>query len=136
MEKHPERKISETGVMRADGSVTPFNAGDAVAAVVDMYGLPIPREFKARIGKAAKELLEDGFDPNIVCAAMLWAIKLARPHLVPNLALEMQSAQHGVLGTFPEYQGYLQALNRERKPELTAIRDALKGAFRNDPDGS
>lgn len=135
MEKHPE-KIAVTGVERADGSVTPFNAGDAVAAVVDMYGLPIPREFRARIGKAAKELLEDGFEPNIVCAAMLWAIKLARPHLVANFALEMQSAQHGVLGTFPEYQGYLQRLNRESTPELSSIRNALKEAFRNDSERS
>lgn len=135
MEKHPE-KSTKTGVTRADGSITPFNAGDAVAAVVDMYGLPIPRSFKARIGKSAKELLEDGFEPNVVCAAMLWAIKLARPHLVENLALEMQSAQHGVLGTFPEYQGYLQRLNRQQDPGMESIRTALKGAFRNDALGS
>lgn len=128
MEKHPE-KIAVTGVTRADGTVTPFNAGDALAAVIDMYGLPIPREIKARIGKAAKELLEDGFEPNVVCAAMLWAVKLARPHLVPSLALEMQSAQHGVLGTFPEYQSYLRRLNHEQNPALTSIREALKGAF-------
>lgn len=128
MEKHPE-KIAATGVVRADGSMTPFNAGDAMAAVCDMYGLPIPREVKARIGKSAKELLEDGFDPNTVCAAMLWAVKLARPHLVPSLALEMQSAQHGVLGTFPEYQGYLRNLNYERRPELATIRNALQEAF-------
>ena len=129
MEQHPE-KIAATGVVRADGSVTPFNAGDATAAVVDMYGLPIPREIKARIGKAAKELLEDGFEPNTVCAAMLWAVKLARPHLVSSLALEMQSAQHGVLGTFPEYQSYLRKMNHEQKPELTSIRNALKEAFK------
>lgn len=128
MEQHPE--IITNGVQRASGEVTPFNAGDALAAVIDMYGLPIPREIKARIGKHAKELLEDGFEPNLVCAAMLWAVKLARPHLVPSLALEMQSASHGVLGTFPEYQGYLRNLNHERKPELASIRNALKEAFR------
>jgi len=128
MEQHPE-KIAATGVVRQNGSVTPFNAGDAIAAVVDMYGMPIPRSLKARMGKDAKELLEDGFDPNTVCAAMLWAVKLARPHLVPSLALEMQSAQHGVLGTFPEYQGYLRQLNRQQKPELSSIRTALEEAF-------
>ncbi len=128
MEKHPE--VITNGVVRASGEVTPFNAGDAIAAVVDMYGLPIPREFKARLGKAAKELLEDGFEPNLVCAAMLWAVKLARPHLVPSLALEMQSAQHGVLGTFPEYQSYLRRMNHDQKPELASIRNALREAFK------
>ena len=127
MEQHPA--IAANGVQRASGEVTPFNAGDAIAAVVDMYGLPIPREIKARLGKAAKELLEDGFEPNLVCAAMLWAVKLARPHLVPSLALEMQSAQHGVLGTFPEYQSYLRKMNHDQKPELASIRDALRKAF-------
>ncbi len=127
MEQHPE--VITNGVQRASGEVTAFNAGDALAAVIDMYGLPIPREFKARLGKAAKELLEDGFEPNLVCAAMLWAVKLARPHLVPSLALEMQSAQHGVLGTFPEYQGYLRKMNHDQKPELANIRNALKEAF-------
>ena len=130
MEQHPEKITA--GVVRASGEVTAFNAGDAIAAVVDMYGLPIPREIKARLGKAAKELLEDGFEPNLVCAAMLWAVKLARPHLVPSLALEMQSAQHGVLGTFPEYQSYLRKMNHDQNPELSTIRAALEKAFRKE----
>lgn len=128
MEKHPE-KIAATGVVRADGSVTPFNAGDAMAAVIEMYALPIPRSFKARLGKEAKLLLEDGFDPNIVCASMLWALKLGRPHLVPSLAVEIQAADHGLLGTFSEYRSHLRRLDYERKPELSSIRKALEEAF-------
>ena len=50
MEKHPQ-KIAATGVVRADGSFTPFNAGDAVAAVSDMYGLPMLPSWKARLGE-------------------------------------------------------------------------------------
>lgn len=129
MERHPE-KISSTGVVRADGSVTPFNAGDAVAAVAELYGRPIPRSFRARIGKDAKELLEDGFDPNIVCAAMLAALKLARPNLVPSIALEMHSAAEGDLLTFDQYRSDLRRLNSERNPALRRIHQALEEAFR------
>lgn len=128
MEQHPER-ITE-GVVRSDGRTTPFNAGDAMAAVVEMYALPIPSSFKARLGKAAKELLEDGFSPAVVVSAMLSALRLARPHLVQSLAVEIQAASHGQLGNFLEYRTWLQRLNKESNPELRSIYDTLKEGFK------
>ncbi len=110
MEQHPE-KLSQ-GVVRRSGEVTPFNAGDAVAAVVDAYGGPIPRSGKPRLGKAAKELLEDGFAPPIVCAAMLRALYRARFDLVDQFALELQNASKGQHLSYAEDRSRIEAMNR------------------------
>lgn len=127
MEKHPE-KLSE-GVVRRDGSVTPFNAADAVAVVCDNYPAPIPRQFKARMGKAAKELLEDGFDPQTICEAMFAALRRARVDLIPTMALEIQLAKGGQYMSWRRYQSELESANRQNGPE-TVIKQALREAFK------
>jgi hypothetical protein len=127
VEKHPE-KLAE-GVVRADGTTTPFNAGDAIAAVAEMYAMPIPSRIKARLGASAKQLLADGFQPNVVCSAMLMAVKMARPHLMESFALEMQTAASGQLIGFPEYRAALQKLNADNRPELQSLYQALEEAL-------
>lgn len=112
-------------VVRQSGEVTPFNASDAVAAVCDAYGYPIPRSLKARMGKSAKELLADGFTPNVVCAAMYAAVRRARPDLVATLALELQNAVIGQTLTGREWGAALAALD----PESSTVYAALRGAF-------
>ena len=126
MERHPER-LSE-GVVRRDGTVTPFNAGDALAAVLDMYAQPVPRQHVARLGKAAKELLEDGFDPQTVCRAMLLALLRARVDLTATIALEIQNATGGRHLSWLTYQSELAVYNREGRPP-SVIRSALLKEF-------
>jgi hypothetical protein len=128
MEMHPE-KIAATGVERADGSVTPFNAGDAVAAVSDMYGLPMLPAWKARIGKDAKELLEADFAPNVVVVAMLTAVQMARPHMVQAFAVEFQNEAAGVAMDWTGYRRRLHEVGRTNNPGRQRIFNALEEAF-------
>lgn len=127
MERHPETLAGE-GVVRRHGKVTPFNAADALAIVLDEYGQPVPRQHKARLGKAAKELLEDGFDPQTVCRALLIAVYRARVDLAPTIALELQSAVGGKYLGWKRYQADLESLSRRSRPE-DAIRRALREEF-------
>lgn len=128
VEKHPERLGN--GIVRGSGETTPFNAGDVLAAVCEMYPGPIPRSHRARLGKAAKELLEDGFEPQTVCAAVLQAVRMARPGMAADFALEMQNAKLGVSSTWSEYRVSLARLNDSQRPEVQAIYRVLEGAFK------
>jgi hypothetical protein len=128
MEKHPE-KIAATGVVRADGSVTPFNAGDAVAAVVEMYALPMLPSWKARLGKDAKILLDAGFAPNAVVLAMLTAVQMGRPHMVQPFAVDFQNEMEGMGMDWSDYRRRLQGVGRASNPTQRKIFDALKEAF-------
>jgi len=97
MERHPE-KIAVDGITRKDGSVTPFNAADAVAAVCDAaaeHGIHIPPTLRARAGKTAKQLLEDGFSAPQVVTAMVIAIRRGRVDLIEQVALDVQAAGAG-----------------------------------------
>jgi hypothetical protein len=133
MEKHPE--VISNGIERANGTTTPFNAGDAVAVVADRYGHPIPGSWRARLGKAAKELLEDGFDPNTVCAAMYASIRRARPDLTISLAMEIQNARTGQTMTMTEWRNALYAVREESAPEVSKVYLTLKEAIREGSRG-
>ncbi len=127
MEQHPE--VIANGVQRASGEVTPFNAGDAIAAVADMYPGPIPSSWRARMGKSAKQLLDDGFDPPTVCAALFVAVRRARPDLAESFAVEIQQARTGVLWNWAEYRAFLAGMARQANPELDTIHQALEEYF-------
>jgi hypothetical protein len=126
MEKHPE--LLDEGLVRRNGTVTPFNAADVLAAVVEEYDAPLLPRQKARLGKAAKELLEAGFDPQVVGRAMFQSLLRARIDLVPNIALEIQNARGGRHKSYQAWQEELRSANRQAQPEDT-IRRALREAF-------
>lgn len=105
MERHPERLTN--GVVRKNGEATPFNAGDAVAATVDLcrgMGIPVAPSIKARLGKGAKGLLECGFDPQIVCTSMVLAIEMGWFGSVESIAQELVVARAGRRRSKDEYQ--------------------------------
>ena len=116
-------------VVRGSGAVTPFNAGDAVAAACDMYPGPIPSSWKARLGKSAKQLLEDGFDPPSICAALYMAIRRARPDMAESFVVEIAQAKTGVIWSWSEYRQFLVTLARDANPELDTIHRALEEYF-------
>lgn len=105
MERHPE-KLNE-GVIRKNGEATPWNAGDAVAATVDVckaMGIPVAPSIKARLGKAAKGLLGAGFDPRTVVAAMVTAIQTGWHGSAESIAQEMVVASAGHRRTRHDFQ--------------------------------
>ena len=109
MERHPE-KLTE-GIVRKDGSVTPWNAGDILGAVVDKFRLaniPIASRHKAIIGKQVKELLADGFDPHTLILASAIALKRMEPQNLHFIAGDLVMARGGVRMTRREYERALQ----------------------------
>lgn len=121
-------------IPRASGELTPFNARDALGTAIVYYGLPLPRSFKARLGKGAKELLEDGFPPNTVIAALVLCCEAGRPHLASSFAVDLTNAQAGQLWDWQKYRARLAELNHQAKlandPEAARLYDTLKGAFK------
>lgn len=108
MEQHPD--VIQNGIVRKSGQVTPFNAGDAVGAAVDVcadMGFPVAPSVKARIGKGAKGLIDAGFDPQVVTSAMVVAIRTGWFGSVETIAQEMVVAGSGSRIGRAEYQQVL-----------------------------
>jgi hypothetical protein len=105
MENHLE--VITNGVMRVGGEVTPFGAGDAIAATVDIFGvqgIPLAPQVKARLGKGAKSLLEAGFNPQLVVAACVVAVRTGWFGSVETIAQEMVVAAAGASTTRRDFQ--------------------------------
>lgn len=128
MERHPE-KLSE-GIVRRKRSeqlslvpddenpyITPFNAGDAMARVMQEYGDPVPRRLRARLARAAKELLEDGYSETITCVALMRCLYRARVDLAEQYALELQNAAGGRHVSYAEDRTRIEAFNRQQRWE-------------------
>lgn len=114
MEKHPD--VIEAGVARASGEVTPFNAGDAIAATVDVcreMGIPVAPQIKARLGKGSKGLLEAGFEPKVVVASCVHAIKTGWFGSVETIAQEMVVALAGERVGREEHKRILSQLSHQ-----------------------
>lgn len=106
VEKHPE-KITDQGVVRANGAVTPFNAGDAVAAAVNVCqadGIPLAPSIRARMGKGAKALLESNFPPAVVVSACVVAIRTGWFGSVESIGQEIAVAKAGKRIRRDQYQ--------------------------------
>jgi hypothetical protein len=111
MEHHPD-VISDQGIQRANGEVTPVNAGDVLARVIDelrLARLPLSSQAKGIIAKQIKSLLEDGFDWQIVGHAAVLAIKRGTPQHTHFIAGDLAAASAGVwLSTREEYRRAVQ----------------------------
>jgi hypothetical protein len=97
-------------VQRRSGEITSFNAGDAVAAVIDIFreqGVPLAPSIRARLGKGAKALLEAEFQPSLVVAACVVAIRTGWFGSVETIAQEMAVAQAGSTISRSEFQAAL-----------------------------
>ena len=130
MEQHPE--VIQQGIERASGERTPFNAGDAVGAAVDVctdLGFPVAPSVKARIGKGAKALIGAGFDPQIVTSAMVIAIRTGWFGSVETIAQEMVVAQAGSRIGRSEYQQVLAAtstrISKAESPVWQTMREEM-----------
>lgn len=109
MEHHPERR--NEGITRKNGEVTPWNAGDILAAVVEAFsemGIPIASRHRAIIGKQAKELLADGFDPHTLILAAAISLKRMEPQNLHFIAGDLVMARGGVRMTRREYERAMQ----------------------------
>jgi hypothetical protein len=129
MERHPERI---DGVVRADGSVTPLNAGDVVAAAVDVCrdtGIPLAPQVKARLGRSAKALLEAEFPPTTVVSACVVAIRTGWYGSVETIAQEMVVAQAGQRITREDFRRALDQTSHKIRTADTPIWEALRKGF-------
>jgi hypothetical protein len=98
-------------IERKTGQVTPANAHDVMATVIDTFqakGIPLPRRFKGMIAKNAKELLEDGFDFETVAIAAVIACKRGQPYALPYIAGDIVMARSGERMTRREYEKALE----------------------------
>ena len=130
MERHPD--VIPQGIERASGEVTPFNAGDAVGATVDVcrdMGIPVAPSIKARLGKGAKELLGAGFDPQVVTTAMVVAIRTGWFGSVESIAQEIVVAQSGNRMARSEFQQVMAAtstrLSKADSPIWQTMREEM-----------
>jgi len=96
VENHPE--VVDEGVVDRNGVVRPWNAADCVAAVVDtlrLYDVPIVRSWRGIVGRRAKELLDDGFAPEVVVASCVIAIRRGQPQIAHCIAMDAMLVQQG-----------------------------------------
>ena len=106
IENRPDESAGQ-GLVRKDGTVSPFNAGDAIAAIVDVCQLneiPLAPQVRARLGKGAKALLESGFKPDIVVAAGVTAVRAGWFGSIETIAQEMVVAKAGQSLSRQEYR--------------------------------
>lgn len=129
MERHPDR-IGD-GVVRANGSVTPLNAGDAVAIVIDWFrakGIPVTRQSKGMVARQAKTLLEDGFDFDTVVMSAILAIRRGGPHLMHFIASDLVAAKAG------EWIADRNEYRKKLEDEIELRREAIDKALGEHPE--
>ena len=111
MERHPD-VISGQGIQRKNGEVTPVNAGDVLAVVIEDLRdarLPLSSQAKGIVARQIKSLLGDGFHPEIVRQAAGLAIKRGTPQNTHFIASDLAAANAGVwISTREEYRRALQ----------------------------
>lgn len=111
MELHPDVIDEQGGIVRKDGTVTPVNAADILANVIDRFrenGIPLPSEYKGILARKLKRLLEDGFDWPTLTLASATAIRRGEPHNLHHFALDLVLARKGMKMTRLEYDKALQ----------------------------
>lgn len=105
MEKYPERL--DDGMVRKSGEITPYNAGDVVAAVVSIFAelnVPLSGRYRGMIGRHAKDLLDSGFDYSTVVVASVMACKRGVPQHLTFIAQDLVMARAGARMTRREYE--------------------------------
>jgi hypothetical protein len=118
-----------TGVVRKGGALTSFNAGDAVAASVDVCGFPLAPSVRARLGKAGKALLEADFPPDIVVAAMVAAVRTSMFGSTETIAQELLVAREGKRVTRDRYRASLDDVSHETETRDSVVWQTLRRAM-------
>jgi len=104
-------ELFDYGIERKSGDVTPANARDVVATVVEIFaeeGVPLAGRFRGMIGRHAKDLLDSGFDYSTVVVAAVMACKRGVPQHLTFIAQDLVMARAGVRMTRREYERAIQ----------------------------
>jgi len=136
MEKYPERL--NNGMVRANGEITPFNAGDAIAALsayCDAEGIILAPKTKARVGKSAKALLQAGFPPGIVVRACARAVETNWIGSVEDIAQEMQVLSVGKRMSRAQYRESLDEISHYIDTADSLVWQIIRGATHTNGDG-
>jgi hypothetical protein len=116
-------------------------AQDIVTALVDMmsaHGAPVTSRARGVIGKQAKDLLKDGFRPEVVYAAAAIALRRGQPHITHHIAQDIVLTETGQHLTRAEYQRDIarakQNLNAQAMREADArLKENIHAAVRKKP---
>lgn len=88
-----------------------ISASTILSAAIDTLALhdvtAIPGRWKAMIGKQAKELLGDGFDPETILVAAVAALRRGEPHRMFWIAGDLSLAKGGALMSRAEYRSQI-----------------------------
>ena len=109
MEEHPE--VLSEGIVRRSGEITPLNAADILAIVIDRFaanGIPLTSQAKGMIARQAKQLLDDGFDYTTIIVAAVMAVRRGMPQGVHWIAADLVTARGGLRMTRREYEKALE----------------------------
>lgn len=124
-------------IVRADGSATPATAADVVAGVMDVFAIktvPVQARHRAILGKQAKELLDDGYDWQLLVVAAVTALRRGAPQNMHFIANDLAMAQAGEYISWAAYRRGLTETQHRAKlatnPELARIQEILEGGLR------
>ena len=109
------------------------NGGHIVKAVCDtmsVYNVPITSRARAIIGKQAKELLADGFDPETVLAASVIALRRGQPQVAHFVAQDIVLAQAGQHLSRQEYEQEIVRAKASLDPVRKRQREMMEAALK------
>lgn len=106
-----------------------ITAQDIIAALVDLMkanGVPVSSRAKGVLAKQTKQLLADGFTPQIVSVAALVALRRSAPHLCDRIAQDLALTLAGQAMTRDEYRREVQKLD----PQANVMHERIRNAVR------
>lgn len=94
-----------------DAARPQITASTILSAALDTLALhnvtAIPGRWKAMVGRQAKELLGDGFDPETILVAAVAALRRGEPHRMFWIAGDLSLAKGGALMSRDEYRSQI-----------------------------
>lgn len=100
----------------------------AIVDELEAAGIPASRGLVATAVRHGKSLLEDGFQPEIVLAGCVTAIRRGKPQWTAYITQDIALAQAGAFLTTQDYNRLLLMENRRNNPAAISVREAVEAA--------
>jgi len=110
-------------------SVQVVTAQAVVSATIDtmkLHGIPVTSRVKGMLGVQAKELLEDGFDADVILTASVLAIRRGAPGHMHHIAQDLVVARAGQRLGRRDYDAQLDAAQKLLDPAEREHRERLQ----------
>jgi hypothetical protein len=109
-----------------------ITAQTIVGAVCDqmaVYSVPITSRARAILGKQAKELLADGFAPDVILASCVIALRRSEAHVAHHIAQDIVLMQAGRKLSRADYNAEMAQAQARLDPAKAAQRARLEKAL-------